>query len=267
MGVEPVSVHKTVDQMIEDTKTESGRTPKSELGKDDFLKLLVAQLRYQDPLKPMEDKEFIAQMAQFSSLEQMQNLNTSFNAVKAFNLIGKAVEAVIVDPDTAEVKTVVGLVQNVKISNGKVYVVVDGEDVEVDKVTQVLGIKEEDLSKNNISFYTGLIGFDVQGYLGNNDGGLIEVEGSLKSVESTAYGIVAVLDGVGLDIIKLEDESFDKNEGETIKVKVLDDEGDIVEVEGTLKSYTVEDGMVTKVVLDDVRIPVGTIVKASKGEE
>ena len=50
----------------------------STLGKEDFLNLLVTQLRYQNPLDPMDNTEFVAQLAQFSSLEQMSNLNTAF---------------------------------------------------------------------------------------------------------------------------------------------------------------------------------------------
>jgi len=60
---------------------EKGRIPKQALEKDDFLQLLMKQLAYQDPLSPMEDKEFIAQMAQFSSLEQITAMSQNFSSL------------------------------------------------------------------------------------------------------------------------------------------------------------------------------------------
>ncbi|MCJ7984766.1 hypothetical protein MUB16_13115 [Priestia sp. OVL9] len=67
------------DLYLSNRETQVKQTGNSSLGKDDFLKLLIAQLQNQDPMNPMQDKDFIAQMAQFSSLEQMTNMSTSLN--------------------------------------------------------------------------------------------------------------------------------------------------------------------------------------------
>ena len=78
------------------------RVATDELGKDEFLKLLITQLTHQDPTEPMDDREFIAQMAQFSTLEQMTNLSTEFERLggllqsgQAVSLLGKTVDIVL----------------------------------------------------------------------------------------------------------------------------------------------------------------------------
>lgn len=65
------------------TNTIDGRQPNNQMGKDEFLKLLLTQLSHQDPTSPMDNNEFVAQMAQFSSLEQIHNMSEGFNKMAA----------------------------------------------------------------------------------------------------------------------------------------------------------------------------------------
>ncbi len=105
---------------------------KNGLGKDSFLKLLVTELRHQDPTKPMEDKEFIAQMAQFSSLEQMSNLNkemktlvSSTKSSEAYGILGKNVEAY----DPVQKRAVRGMASSVFYKGEELMVGVGKEEV------------------------------------------------------------------------------------------------------------------------------------------
>jgi flagellar basal-body rod modification protein FlgD len=118
--------------------TSGTREAKGNLGKDDFLQLLVAQIRYQDPLKPMEDKEFIAQLAQFSALEQMMNVGLASNLTYGTSMLGKQVNGS--DADGAPVS---GKAVSVRISDGntpmiKVEVAADKfVVVELSKIVEV----------------------------------------------------------------------------------------------------------------------------------
>lgn len=111
------------------TNTVSGRTASQQLGKDDFLKLLITQLTNQDPTSPMEDTQFISQMAQFSSLEQMTNMNESFNKMvgvinssQAATTLGKTVELDIGDSTTQGVVEATSFGANPQVMvNGMYY--------------------------------------------------------------------------------------------------------------------------------------------------
>jgi flagellar basal-body rod modification protein FlgD len=118
-------------------KIDEGKAKSQSLGRDDFLKLLVTQLSYQDPTAPMEDKEFIAQMAQFSSLEQMTNMASDFSKLAAIitgneaaSAIGKSVE--ILEGDN----TVQGTVKAVT-RGGAPQILVNGNYYQWSQVTKI----------------------------------------------------------------------------------------------------------------------------------
>ena len=132
---------------------ENGRIPRQALGKDDFLQLLMKQLSYQDPMAPMEDKEFIAQMAQFSSLEQMTAMSESFSnlsntlsrdfariaelisGTEAASSLGKTVELVLADGRTTQ-----GMVHSVT-KRGDPQIMVNGYYYNWSQVTEVFDTK------------------------------------------------------------------------------------------------------------------------------
>ncbi|MDK2902715.1 MAG: flagellar basal-body rod modification protein FlgD, partial [Clostridiales bacterium] len=87
-------------------------------------------------LDPMDDKAFIAQMAQFSSLEQMQNMSANLSMVQAVAMIGKEVYATMPTEDGAQ-QQISGIVDSVKFSNGQAILTVGAVDVPLENVTEV----------------------------------------------------------------------------------------------------------------------------------
>jgi flagellar basal-body rod modification protein FlgD len=96
---EKAKVSQQVDTFNKTLNEGKGAKVNAALDKNDFLKILITQLSHQDPTQPMNDKEFVAQMAQFSSLEQITNMSTGLTKVadlisrsQAVSLLGNAVE-------------------------------------------------------------------------------------------------------------------------------------------------------------------------------
>jgi flagellar basal-body rod modification protein FlgD len=128
------------------------RSVQKQLGKDEFLKILSAELQNQSPTSPMDNKDFIAQLAQFSSLEQMQNLADSFemfnqqfnnfydkqndlsnsmNILQSASLIGKQVTA---DIDGRKVE---GKVNTVKVKDSIPYAVINEQEIPIDSIREI----------------------------------------------------------------------------------------------------------------------------------
>lgn len=109
------------------------------IGRDAFMQLLLAQMRYQDPLNPMEDRDFIAQLAQLNTLEQLEQLNESLSAfmgqqnlLRGADLIGKSVRGT-----TAQGEYVEGIVTAVRTVGTEVVVSLGDKDVPLKDISQV----------------------------------------------------------------------------------------------------------------------------------
>lgn len=113
----------------------------SNLDKDSFLNLLVTQLQNQNPLQPMDDTQFISQMAQFSTLEQAQNTNSAIKLNSANNMVNKVIKASYKGEGDYMSRDLIGIVEKITVKNNDVYLSVDENgqkrEVKFDDVKEV----------------------------------------------------------------------------------------------------------------------------------
>jgi len=116
---------------------------KSNLGADDFMKLLSTQLTSQDPLDPMKDTEFISQMANFTSLEQMRTLSEGFKSFAAQQAMASAPSYIgrqVTVTDTAsKTGTTTGVVTAIELKDGAPVVVIGGKSYSTSSITKITG--------------------------------------------------------------------------------------------------------------------------------
>ncbi|HAR64518.1 MAG: hypothetical protein DKM50_10075 [Candidatus Margulisiibacteriota bacterium] len=155
------------------TSTEDSRKTKDSLGKDDFLQLLVTQLRYQDPSAPMDNQQMIAQLSQFTSLEQMKNVALATEGVQAFSMIGKYIQAETENSETHETIITSGSVVMIAKQAGKYYATVD-TGYELDESGNPLAMKIPEAAFSDVVRDTAFKSEDIwnelknKGYLDNN---------------------------------------------------------------------------------------------------
>lgn len=171
----------STDSSYLSNKTDTVSTS-DELGKDSFIQLLVTQMKYQDPLNPMDNSEMLAQLAQFTALEQMMNVAQSSQKQLASNMIGKYVEYSYTDSTTGTTTYNVGKVDYVNI-NGDTPTLGIGElEVSIEDVYSVV-------DNSNIQATTSafdVIGQTVQATMSETNASGTEetviIEGEVQSI-------------------------------------------------------------------------------------
>lgn len=112
-------------QLVENVTSSSNTQKSNELGYDQFLQILCAEMQYQDPLNPTSNTDYIAQMATFTQVESMLNMQNTMTSSQANDLVGKYVIMKVTSSTTGEVSYAAGNVDYVLHQNGKTFLSID----------------------------------------------------------------------------------------------------------------------------------------------
>ncbi|MFE4238928.1 flagellar hook assembly protein FlgD [Peribacillus butanolivorans] len=158
----------TIDTSLLLSSYQSDRKTGDSLGKDDFLKLLLTQLQNQDPSSPMDNTEFIAQMATFSSLEQMMNIGSQIDELIGLNqqnslmnynsFVGKEVTWHILDEsgENLAIEEGVGIVESIQYKGDNIYFIL--EDGTKLQPANISAMKQSSTTTNSLTNASELIG-------------------------------------------------------------------------------------------------------------
>ncbi|WP_010167657.1 flagellar hook capping FlgD N-terminal domain-containing protein [Candidatus Epulonipiscium viviparus] len=236
------------DNEIIQNKPET-REPDQDLGKDAFMSLLITQLQYQDPLSPMDNSEMMAQMAQFTALEQMMNVALATNKQTALSMVGNFVEYSYKNLETGKTEYSSGKVEYVKTQGDDALLGIGENEVKLADIIQVLNT--ENVKPQITAFET--LGKTVQAQSEHmNDDGIVEpslIEGEVLEIK-LKDGKPFVVIGTGTYELEIDFEKV-KNvvenpsiTGRTVTATTNDYNGNPIEVSGkaeyvsTLKDNT-----------------------------
>ncbi len=135
--VAPVENGKIVETASQTSVKKSTKSSNNGMDKEAFLQLLVAQMKYQDPLEPTSNTEYISQYAQFSQVEQMQNMSSSMDLQRASSLVGKEVY-IKTTTSSGDTKLVQGRVDYVSYENNKAYLYINEQKYSIDDLDSIV---------------------------------------------------------------------------------------------------------------------------------
>lgn len=243
-----VPVNSDLLKVQQETKTQS------ELDKDAFIQLLVTQMQYQDPLEPMDNSEMLAQMAQFTALEQMMNVALASNKQLASGMIGKYVEYNYTDPTTGAMSSQYGKVDYVNINGDDPLLGIGDQEIKLSDVHNV--VEQKDVAGVNTAF--DLIGKTVQASVPETaeDGSLtmVTIEGEVSKINlknSKPYVVIGNSTGnYEIDFDNVQNVVQNKSvTGREIEANYYNSNGEQTKVSG-IAEYIRVDSEGTKVYVD-----------------
>lgn len=155
MAVDAIIQDGQIQETMSQNSVSKAGQNKNGMDKDAFLQLLVAQMKYQDPLEPTSNTEYISQYATFSQVEQMQNMASSLELSRASSMVGKLVTVESTDA-SGETKQVQGMVEYVTYENNKAYVSIDGVLYSADDVIAVVDANYQTAFDLAVAFATAM---------------------------------------------------------------------------------------------------------------